>query len=106
MAELVEVQIDGKPIVFATAGSREGGPAAYTGAGAVVSKAQETFDQALDTVRVLGGAVSRKLEGLAFANAEVEFGITITGSGKFIVAEASAEASVKVTLTFDGARQT
>lgn len=105
MADLVEVEIDGETVVFATAGSREGGPAAYTGASAVVSKAQETFDQALDTVRALGDAASRKLEGVPFASAEIAFGITLTGSGKFIVAEASAEASVTVKLTFDGTKR-
>lgn len=99
MADLVEVPFDGGTILFAVAGSE--GPRAFGGVPTVVA-AVETFDQVLDQVRAIGETVARKLAGLEYASAEAAFGIKVTGKGKFIVAEASAEASLTFTLTFNG----
>ena len=99
MANLIEVPFKGGSVVFAAAGS--GGPEAYTGAD-LAKRAQDTFEDALDAVRAMGEAMSEKLKGLNFASAEASFGISFTGKGKFIVAEASGQASVTVKLTFNG----
>lgn len=101
MADLIEVPFNGGTVLFAATGSSDG-PEAYGGTSVSV-KAQETFEQALDAVRALGEVMAGKLKGLEFASAEASFGISFTGKGKFIVAEASAQASVTVKLTFKGA---
>lgn len=99
MTELVSVPIKDGEILFATAGS--GGPEAYTGIG-VIKKAEQSFDEVLAAVRAMGEAMADELSGLDFADAEASFGISFTGKGKFIVAEASAQGSVKVTMRFSG----
>lgn len=99
MAELVEVPFDGGTILFASAGSS--GPQAFSGA-AAITRAAETLDQVLDHVRDISEAMAKKLSGLPFASAQASFGVSFTGKGKFIVAEASAEASLTFTITFEG----
>jgi hypothetical protein len=74
---------------FAAAGS--GDAQAFTGSSATV-KATQTFEEVLDAVRKLGEVMAEKLSGLEFGTAEASFGITYTGTGKFIVAEGHAKA--------------
>lgn len=42
-----------------------------------------------------------KKDGGSFSQAEVELGISVTGEGNVIVARGSAQANVKVTMTWD-----
>lgn len=99
MAELVEVPFEGGSLLFAAAGSD--GPSAFTGA-ATVARATESLDGILDQVANLGALMRRKLASVDFDSAEASIGIKVTGKGKFIVAEASAEASLTVKLHFKG----
>jgi hypothetical protein len=99
MADLVEVPFKGGTILFAAAG--RGGAQAFS-ASPVTVKATETFEEILDAVRGLGEAMAEKLSDLKFGTAEASFGVKFTGKGKFIVAEASAEASVTIKLLFKG----
>jgi hypothetical protein len=102
MTDLVEVPLGGGQegtITFAAAGSR--GPRAYSGA-QPPQMGQDSFEKALDSVRLLADVMVRKLADLEFSSAEASFGISFTGKGKFIVAEASAQASVTVKIAFKG----
>lgn len=103
MSELVEVPFEGGALVFATVGST--GPEAFTGLDSI-KKATENLDEVLDRVILLGEAMARKLEGLDLASAEVSFGISFTGKGKFIIAEASANASLTFKLSFKETKKT
>jgi hypothetical protein len=100
MAEMVEVPFEGGTVLFAAAGS--GGAQAFTGASITV-RASESLEEVLDAVRKLAETMADKLSGLKFGTAEASFGIKFTGKGKFIVAEAGAEASLSIKLTFKGA---
>jgi hypothetical protein len=95
MADLIEVPIKGGTLVFAAAGSE--GPQAFSG-GSLTERATESIEQVLDGVRNLGETIAGKLSNLGYADAEVCFGIKVTGTGKFIVAEASTEASISIKL--------
>src|SRR5262249_29133340 len=99
MADLIEVPFAGGSITFAAAGSS--GPEAFGGAG-VAQKAQDTLEEVLDQVRAMAEALGSKLTGLEFATAEATFGISFTGKGKFIVAGASASASISVKIALKG----
>ena len=99
MADLVEVPFAGGSIIFAAAGST--GPQAF-GGGGVTQKAQETLEEVLAQVRAMAEALGAKLAGLDFASAEATFGISFTGRGKFIVAEASGSASISVKIALKG----
>jgi hypothetical protein len=95
VADLIEVPITGGTLLFAAAGSS--GPQAYTSQ-QVVAKATDALDDVLDKVCRLGETIGKKLSSLTQYDKEVEFGIKVTGKGKFIVAEASAEASISIKL--------
>lgn len=97
MADLLEVPFSGGTILFAAAGSS--GPRAYTTAN-VIEKAQDTLEDAIEMVKSMGNAISKQMSEIQCNGAEATFGIKITGTGKFIVAEASAEASLQIKLTF------
>jgi hypothetical protein len=97
VADLVEVPFDGGTITFAAIGST--GPQGFS-ADASIGKAADSLDAALRVVRELGTAMANQLRGLEVAGAEATFGISFTGKGKFIVAEASAAASLTFKLTF------
>jgi NTP-dependent ternary system trypsin peptidase co-occuring protein len=99
MADLVEVPFAGGSITFAAVGST--GPEAYGGVGAA-QKAQESLEEVLDQVRGMAEVLGAKLAGLDFAAAEATFGVSFTGKGKFIVAEASASASISVKIALKG----
>jgi hypothetical protein len=100
MADLVEVPFDGGTLLFAAAGS-EGAQAFSTGT--VTIKATETFNEVLASVVAMGEQIARQISTLKCDSAEASFGIKFTGKGKFIVAEASAEASLTIKLVFKGA---
>lgn len=73
-----------------------------------VSRVQEliaagmSLSDSLAVIRPLAQAVLAQVSGLATAVETVtaEFGLELGGKGRFIVAEAEAKASIKVTLTW------
>jgi hypothetical protein len=99
MAKIVEVPFDGGTIQFAV--GKAGGPQAF-GADDIIEKAVDRLEDALSIVRRMGQSFAQQLTELKCQSAEASFGITLTGKGKFIVAEASAEASLSVKLIFKG----
>ena len=99
MAEVIEVPFKDGTVLFATLGSS--GPEAY-GGGPTVMRISETLDQILDQVREIGAALAARLSDQRFSSAEATFGVTFTGKGQFIVAEASAQAAITIKITFKG----
>lgn len=66
----------------------------------MLGKAEDTLEQAVDTVIQVATAFGGRLAKVDFDSAEVSLGIKISGKGKFIVAEAAAEASLSVKIVF------
>ena len=97
MADLIEVPFSGGTITFAAPGTR--GPQAYTAA-TVVERASETLEKALEMVKSMAAAIGKQISEIDCAGAEATFGLSVTGKGRFIVAEASAESSIEIKLTF------
>lgn len=97
MSNIISVPFSGGEILFAPAGS--GGAQAFSG-NQSVTKAVESLDQALDQVHNIASAMSERLVDLDFETAEATLGLKVTGKGKFIVAEASAEASLGFKIVF------
>jgi hypothetical protein len=95
MADVIEVPVKGGTLYFAAAGST--GPQAYS-ATTTTAKAVEGLEDILDRVRALGETIAERLRGLKRQNAEVTLGIKVTAMGKFIIAEAGAEASISIKL--------
>jgi hypothetical protein len=76
--------------------------------GELAAKAGQTFEQALSTVKRVAESVVRQIEELPRKPDEVgvEFGLKLAGGVNAVLASASGEANVSVTLTWkgDGAR--
>jgi len=75
-----------------------------------VEHAGEAFSQAQETIVEVAKSTAEVIERAALAAArpdlvEVEFGLRFSVSGGVIMAGASGEASLKVTLTYDSGRQ-
>lgn len=101
MTDLVTVRFKSGHIEFAPAGAGANGPQAFTGAEKVV-EAMDSLEKVFDRVREMGETFADKLKDLKFSSAEASFGVSVTAKGKFIVAEASAQASISVKLVFKG----
>jgi hypothetical protein len=85
-------------------------PVAGTEPTSAVAKAQDrladAFERAKDTIVAMGEStvdvIGRLADGAAHpAKVEVEFGLSFSAKGNVIVAEASAEATLKVKLVYD-----
>ena len=76
---------------------------------AVLERAEQSFDQAVDNVRQAAGVLLTKLKSLHDApdETEVTFGLKATGElgGSFVVAKAGLEANYSVKLTWKKERQ-
>jgi hypothetical protein len=75
-----------------------------------VRRVGEAFDRAQDVVVEMGVKAAQSVAALAERSARpdqlaVEFGLSFTASGGVVIAGASAEASLKVTLTYDRSAQ-
>jgi hypothetical protein len=66
----------------------------------VIQRATETFEDVMEHVKAIAKTMAAKLADLNVESAEAEFGISFTGKGKFIVAEASAQATFTIKLRF------
>jgi hypothetical protein len=98
MPNLMEVPFSGGTITFAVAGSKNQ-PQAYSATDSE-AKAQSTWESALDLVKSFAETTATKLRSIQCDEAEAKFGLSVTGKGKFIIAEASTEASIEITLKF------
>lgn len=84
-------------VLFAT--PRPQGPMGYAAQSEIIEKAIDTLEGALDTIRQIGLTAVEQFAGLSAEAIEVKVGLTLSGKGKFIVAEASAAASIEVKFT-------
>lgn len=99
MSHLIEVPFAGGSITVATI--KEQDDAQAYGIGELVDKAEDSIEDMLNTVKSLGKSIAESLKEMECSSAEVSLGVGFTGKGKFIVAEASAAASLNIKLTFD-----
>lgn len=99
MTNVIEVPFEGGTILFSAPRS-EGGRA--FGTDEVIEQAADRFEDALSLMRRIGERMVDELTTLKCQSAEVSFGLTLSAKGKFIVAEASAQASLTVKLVFKG----
>lgn len=97
MGKLYEVPFEGGVIVFAAA---DGGPSAYSAA-TPIARASQSLEEAFEMVKAMGAVVARRLSEIECKSAEATFGITLSGKGRFIVAEVGTEASIEIKLVFD-----
>jgi hypothetical protein len=72
------------------------------GPGELVARAGQSFEQALRTIKAVATAATAQVRNLAEPpdEASVEFGITLTGGVNALVASASTDATLTVTLTW------
>ena len=97
MSKIVEVPFRGGVVLFEA--PETGGARAFS-VDSVIERAEDSLDDAIATVCRVGEAFAEQLKTLHFDAAEVTLGVKIAGKGRFIVAEASAEASLQVKITF------
>jgi Trypsin-co-occurring domain 1 len=64
-----------------------------------LEKVDQSIDTAMEAVRKVAESVVSTLKGLDVESTQVELGFQFTGNGRLYVVEASAQASLKVTLT-------
>lgn len=103
MKRLIEFELeDGGTILVEVDTPEEAGIVPAARGEGVASKAQQSFEAALDKVRPAAQAIIRKLRALHDApdEIEVEFGLKMSAEAGAIVAAAGAEANYKVTLTW------
>lgn len=75
------------------------GPMGYAAQNEIIEKAVDTLEGALDKIRQIGLTAVDQFAGISAEAVEVKVGVTLSGKGKFIVAEASAAASIEVKFT-------
>jgi len=75
------------------------GATAYGAIDEIVERSSETLSGALDMVRSVAICARDKLADLDVAGAEATIGLKLSGKGKFIVAEAAAEATLNIKIT-------
>jgi hypothetical protein len=96
----VEYALEDGTVVLVQAPQGEGMVKAGRGTGEA-EKAAVTFEQALDTVKKVAGAIKSKLEDARADQTEVSFGLTTTGKlGNFAIAEVGVSANFTVKLTW------
>jgi hypothetical protein len=100
MSKMFAVKVDpDSDIQILFAAPSEGGAGAYGVVEDIIEKSGSTLSGALDMVRSIAVCASNKLKDLDVAGAEATVGLKLSGKGQFIVAEASAEATLTVKIT-------
>jgi hypothetical protein len=100
---IVEFPLDGGGSVFIESDEPElAGTVRVGRADGVPEKAKQTFEQSLETVRTVAGALLAKVDELSDRpdELEIEFGIKLSGEIGAILASAKAEANYAVTMTW------
>ena len=98
MSKLFEVKLDdSSEVQILIAPTRElGGAETWSVGDDVIERSTATLSGALDMVRAIGQSAIKKLGDLDVASTEATVGLKLTGKGKFVVAEAGAEATLSV----------
>lgn len=101
MASFVEVPLpDGGSLIVEASGELDDGVVRAGRAQRIADAASESFESALDRVRLAAAAVRDKLSdpGVSPGEVTVEFAIKLGTAAGVVVANASAEANLKVML--------
>jgi hypothetical protein len=107
MAELVQVQSGDGPVLFEGSFTEAALEEIVVQdiikvAGTGMSQLAATIPKcAKDLVTAFDNLSTAKKRGGSFSSAEIELGINITAEGNFMVARGSADANLKVTMTWD-----
>jgi hypothetical protein len=104
MTHLIEYPLEdgGSLLVQVQAPPSEGRIFEAARAGDVIEKAEETFEQALDSVKPAASAIIDKLRDLTDPPDEIEvaFGLTLNAKAGAVVASAGVAANYAITLTW------
>ena len=103
MKQLVEFPLeDGTTILVEVDAPEEGGMVPAARGGEVVAKAQQTFENALETIRPAARAIVAKLRALHDPPDEIEvaFGLKMSAEAGAFIAAAGVKANYKITLTW------
>lgn len=104
MPTLFTVKLDpnsDNEILFATRASREAG--GFGVEDEIVKKGVDTVQNALEMIKTIGRCAATKLHDFGAELTEATVGLKLTGTGKFVVAEAAAEAALEVKFVFRNA---
>jgi O-acetyl-ADP-ribose deacetylase (regulator of RNase III) len=101
MGKVFAIKIDeNSEIEVLVAGANDqSGAKAFGTDSEIIERGSSTLASALEMVRTIGQCAITKLANLDVESVETTVGLKLTGKGKFVVAEASAEASLTVKLT-------
>lgn len=98
MSRLISVKLDpDSDVEILFAAPKEGADA--FGVDDVIERSSATLSSGLDMVRAIAECAQAKLRDLDVAGAEATISLKLSGKGKFVVAEASAEAALSVKIT-------
>ncbi len=103
MKYLVEFPMEsGDTILVEIEGEEPEGMVEAAAPGEVIRNVQQTFEEALGKIRPVAQAVINKLKGLSEPpdEIEVEFGLKLDAKAGTILASASAEANIAVSMTW------
>lgn len=100
MDRLVSFPLAGGGSVIVQVDERQSGPGPAATPGELAARAKMTFEQAVSHLRPIAKAVVDQVKDLGPHEVEVELGITFSAEAGVILAKTSAEASCKVTLTW------
>lgn len=106
---LIELNVGGEtvyvettsPIVIGGPGRAEGGgPRAYAADQGPAGKVAASVEESLGVLQALGKSLQAALQDVGAKEAEATLSVKFTATGKLIVAQGSAEASISVKLKF------
>ncbi|KVR24632.1 hypothetical protein WK15_19305 [Burkholderia ubonensis] len=97
---VIEVSVHGKP-VFVETTSPSSGPRPFATDVSPTGKVATSVEESLDVLQALGRAIQSSLKDAGAKEAEATLSVKFTASGKLIIAQGSAEASLSVKLKFE-----
>ena len=108
MKRLVKFPLaDGSDIVVEVDEPDTGGTVRVSGSNDVIAQANQTFDQALDKIRLATESAIGRLRDLSHhpSQIEMQFGFNLSMEFGAVIAKATAEANYTVTLHWEAANE-
>ena len=103
MSDVMTVQIDGKDVFFEI-DTQDNYHSEKVGVSDVASQVAGSFRTALETIRLVAGATVKEIRSIDVSSSpdefQLQFGIKLSGEYGALVAKASGEAQISVTLTY------
>jgi hypothetical protein len=101
MKKLIEVQGGSEQVLIEVAEEPAGvGPQGFSTGGEHIERLGTSMDESLGVLSSIGQSLRRSLADVGASEAEATLAIKFSASGKLIVAQASAEATMTVKLKF------